>query len=153
VISLQDRAERIRGRDDGCFGCGSANPAGLHLHGFARDGEEIVARFDPRPEHRGFSGVLHGGVVAAALDEILAWTAMLTEGMYVVTGTLQVRYRAPAPATGAYRLAGRVAERRGRRLRLQGRLRLDGADVAEADGLFIARAPVGDDLGGGGDAG
>ena len=73
-----DQIAEFRSLYSDCFACGLSNPIGLHLDGFRRHSEtEIQARFDPRPEHRGTVGSLHGGVIAAALDEICAWTAVL----------------------------------------------------------------------------
>src|SRR5579864_3726600 len=53
-----------------CFVCGQRNPFGLHLV-FRVEGDSVVADFQPREEHQGFPGVIHGGIVAAVLDEAL----------------------------------------------------------------------------------
>jgi hypothetical protein len=55
-----------------CFVCGEANPAGLRQR-FETDGRVVRARFTPRPEHAGFTGVVHGGILATLLDEIMVW--------------------------------------------------------------------------------
>jgi acyl-coenzyme A thioesterase PaaI-like protein len=52
-----------------CFACGDDNPIGLHLDDIRRDGDRVRATLRPRPEYRGYPGVLHGGLSAAALDE------------------------------------------------------------------------------------
>ena len=132
----------IRDRYDLCFGCGSANPIGLHLDDFAIDGTTVTALFDPRPEYIGFADVLHGGVVATLLDETLAWTAMLLEHTLVVTASLNVKFRKPAPLAAQYRVQGRVEQRRGRRLQLAGSAMAGEAIVAEANGLFVATEPI-----------
>ncbi len=136
------RAAAVRAAYNDCFGCGLANPLGLHLDGFAVADGELTAGFAPRPDYRGFADVLHGGVVAALLDETLAWTAMLIEGTYVVTATLELKYRSPAPTNTTYAVRGRVEERRGRRLHLQGFASAGDRVVAEAKGLFLATEPV-----------
>src|SRR3989442_13903180 len=59
-----------------CFVCGQRNPNGLHLV-FQLDQNTIVADFQPREEHQGFPGVIHGGIVAAVLDEALGRTSLL----------------------------------------------------------------------------
>jgi uncharacterized protein (TIGR00369 family) len=41
--------------------------------------------------------VLHGGVVAALLDETIAWAANRALARMTVTGELRVRYRKPVP--------------------------------------------------------
>lgn len=125
-----------------CFGCGPDNPMGLRLRDFVRDESTVSAIFVPRPEYRGFAEILHGGVIATALDEILAWTAILVANTMVVTGRLDVRFRKPAPADATYRLEGALIERRGKRLILEGSCRRDDAPVATARGLFLASGAV-----------
>lgn len=119
-----------------------ANPIGLHLDGFIAGDDGLTASFTPRAEYRGFAGVLHGGIIAALLDETLAWTAMLLEGTFVVTASLELKFRNPAPTETTYTARGEVTERRGRRLRLAGSVAAGETVVAEATGLFLATEPV-----------
>lgn len=131
-----DIAERRLGYEH-CFGCGPENPMGLHLDDFEVVDDSVVAEFTPRPEYQGFGGVLHGGVLATALDEILAWSAILLAGSPAVTAKLELRYRNPAPAIATYRLTGRVVEDRGRRLVLSGTCHVDDRLIAQAEGVFL----------------
>ena len=139
---LAAKVAAIRDRYDHCFGCGTANPIGLHLGDFAIDGDTVTARFNPRAEYNGFADVLHGGIVATLLDETLAWTAMLLENTLVVTASLNLKFRTPAPLRAEYEVRGRVEQRRGRRLQLAGSASAGGATVAEATGLFVATEPL-----------
>ena len=145
-MNLSDRIETIRADYAHCFGCGSENPVGLGLTGFVNEGGAITAEFVPRTDYHGFNDVLHGGIVATALDEIMAWTAILLEGVMVMTGTLELRYRKPAAVDTCYKLEGRLEERRGRRLRLAGRVLEGPTAVAEAWGLFLVVADLADEL-------
>ena len=141
-MKLPDRIAAIRADYAHCFGCGADNPIGLGLADFTREGLIVSAGFVPRSAYHGFSNMLHGGIVATALDEIMAWSAILVEEVMVMTGTLELRYRKPAAVDTHYRLEGQVEERRGRRIRLSGRM-LDGAtSVAEASGLFLVVADL-----------
>ena len=137
-----DRLAALRDAYRECFGCGTANGAGLAVSGFEVDGSTVHAEFIPKAHHEGLHGILHGGIVATALDEILAWTSILVAGHLSVTATLDIKYRAPAPASGSYALTGRLVERRGRRLVLEGACDTDGRRVAEASGLFLATDPI-----------
>jgi acyl-coenzyme A thioesterase PaaI-like protein len=128
----------VRAEFGHCFGCGPDNPFGLRIDRFERNETSVRAWFTPRTDYRGFHGILHGGIVATALDEILAWTAILVGGVSAVTAKLELRYRSPAPADGAYELIGRLADHRGRRLVLDGECRVDERVIAEASGLFLA---------------
>ena len=134
-----DVIARIRAVYDQCFACGQGNPLGMHLDGFERHEASVRAPFRPRPEYGGFEGVLHGAIVATALDEILAWSAMLLEGVMVLTGTLDLSFRAPAPVDAEYMLQGLAEDRRGRRLKLTGSMQLDGKVIAEAGGIYLAK--------------
>ncbi len=125
-----------------CFACGRDNPIGLRLDGFRSEGEEVVVAFTPRPDYGGFHGVLHGGIVATALDEIMAWAAMLRCGVFVYTGTMDVRFRSPAPVDATYEMRGEVNERRGRRLLLAGRMLHEGRAVAEGSGLYLVKEEI-----------
>ena len=127
-----------------CYACGLSNPIGLHLDDFhRRSSSEIGATFDPRPEHRGTVGSLHGGVIAAALDEICAWTAVLLADTMAVTATLDLRFRRPGETAGRYDLTGVLGESSGRRLRISGVLSRNDTVVAEASGVFLATDSVG----------
>ena len=124
---------------EGCFACGRTNPHGLRMEGFRiRDGYAL-AEYNPRPEHRGTEGTLHGGVVTTTLDEISVWAAILTHHTMAVTGRLEVRFHRPTPMDGPdLGVRGRVEERRGKRLVISAQL-LSGATVcASSRGLFLA---------------
>ncbi len=139
--------ETIRTRYDRCFGCGEANPLGLHLDHFRQDGDTVTAPFVPRAEYAGFAGTLHGGIVATALDEISAWSAMYAHHVLVFTATLSIRYRAKAEADASFTLRGTVLDRQGRRIKIAGKMLHDGKTIAESEGLFIVAEDLTDDLG------
>jgi len=51
-----------------CFVCGIDNPIGLHLSFYTDDQGRCVARFRPQPQHQGYPGQLHGGIISTILD-------------------------------------------------------------------------------------
>src|SRR5262249_37945636 len=53
-----------------CFGCGPENAHGLQI-AHARDGDEVVSRVTPGAVFEGGPEVIHGGLVAAILDDAL----------------------------------------------------------------------------------
>ena len=137
-----ERIRALRQEYDHCFACGRANPTGLGLDGFEFANGEVSVEFKARPEFAGFADVLHGGIVATVLDEILAWAGILTEGVLTVTGTLDVRFRRPAPPNATYDLSGRVVSRSGSRLKMAGELILDGETVADASGIYLVHREI-----------
>ena len=98
--------------------------------------------FRPRPEHVGAGDSLHGGLAATVLDETMVWAGILQERVLSVTGTLNLRFRRPLYVTDTITAVGWVEERRGRRLKLAGRLEADEEIAAEASGLYLVSSTV-----------
>lgn len=127
-----------------CFVCGQRNPFGLHLV-FRVEDQSVVADFQPREEHQGFPGVIHGGIVAALLDETLGRTSLLGEHPeWTMTGRLEVRYRRYVPYGPLLRVRARLTTERRRVLQASGVLTLSSDDsvvLAEAQGTFLPLSP------------
>lgn len=112
-----------------CFGCGPANPQGLHIKSYwSADGTEVICNFQPRPYYNaGFENVMYGGLVASLCDCHSVWTAIATayrqEGrvhgsapsISYVTGNLNITYLAPTPLAQPLLLRARVEELAGRK--------------------------------------
>ena len=70
--------------DPACWGCGD-NPTGLHLPLPAAEGlTEYEAYFAFDEQHQGGPGIVHGGLVAGALDEAVGLLAT----WYAFVGTV-----------------------------------------------------------------
>ena len=127
-----------------CFVCGQRNPFGLHLV-FRLEEKSIVADFQPREEHQGFPGIIHGGIVAAVLDEALGRTSLLGNNQeWTMTGRLEVRYRRYVPYGPLLRVRATLDTERSRMLQASGVLTLaddESAVLAEATGTFLPLAP------------
>ena len=134
VPALNDRTDYRR-----CFVCGERNPQGLKLR-FRRDGAKVVSEFVPRQEFQGYPGLLHGGALFAALDEIMGRIPML-ERRWMVTAKVVFRHRKPVHVGDRLRLEAELLRKRGRMMEVQARALLpDGSVAAEAEGL-LARIP------------
>jgi acyl-coenzyme A thioesterase PaaI-like protein len=116
------------------------------MDGFELEASEVRAHFDPRAGYRGLVGTLHGGISAAAVDEIMVWAGILVEGVVSVTATMELRYRKPLGVEERIKAGARVTERRGRRLTLAGWLEVDGELAVEGSGLYIVTEQVSDIL-------
>jgi len=122
-----------------CFLCGRQNPIGLKLD-FYEDHEANQVRVEITvPEiYQGYPGVVHGGIVAAMLDEV-AGRAVLIGGSdedLMATLRLTVRYRRPTPTGVPLTVVGWV-ERPGKRMaKVAGEVRLPDGSVT-ADGEVI----------------
>jgi uncharacterized protein (TIGR00369 family) len=100
-----------------CYGCGRLNPDGLQLKS-RRDGEEMVARFRPRPEHTSMPGFVYGGLLASLVDchgmavaTDAAFRARPEEGIErFVTAALEVTYVRPTPLGVELEIRGKIEE-------------------------------------------
>ncbi len=122
--------------DDYCFACGRANPKGLHLT-FRFEDEEYVCDFTPEREYQGWADILHGGIVATVLDEVM--TRMLWEkGLNAVTAELSIRLKRPVPVGQPATARARLVSSRKRICETEAELALaDGAVAATAQGKFM----------------
>jgi acyl-coenzyme A thioesterase PaaI-like protein len=121
--------------DPACFGCG--DPEGLLMATPREEGAdryEAVVRF--RAGHQGGPGIVHGGIVAAALDEaaglLATWYRFPT-----VTARIFVRYRRPVPIERELLARSQLAAERGRRIHVEAQLADGGEVLAEARAAFL----------------
>ena len=128
--------------DQVCFACGGRNQHGLHLR-FSRDGEgAVICRYTPKPEDQGFPGVMHGGVLAALLDESMAWAMWAADRALGVTAKMETRYRKTVGTEGVLTVRGRVVRMRGRRIEVEASVDdASGERLAESTALFMRLTP------------
>jgi acyl-coenzyme A thioesterase PaaI-like protein len=119
---------------------GPSNPVAPPI-ALSQEGDAAVAEVNYGRAYEGHPGCVHGGYLAAAFDELFGLTQKLAGEGPVVTGTLTVRYRSPAPLHTPFRFEGRVKEVRGRKLVLEATCRAEGKLVADAEALFIRLEP------------
>lgn len=93
-----------------CFGCGRKNPIGLKLE-FHFEGDDYVTVFEVSPEHQGWAGIVHGGLLATAMDETMA-RLLWEKEIEAITGRLEIRYRKPAKIGDRLEIRARIARRR-----------------------------------------
>ena len=103
-----------------CFVCGMENPAGLHAHFYQSDEVTCVGRFLPDICHQGYPGRVHGGIVAAMLDETLGRAIWAEQTTWGVTAELTIRYKTPVPLGQTLTVVGRVTARKATVVRSRG---------------------------------
>jgi uncharacterized protein (TIGR00369 family) len=143
-VTVVEHDERILPLVPGCeecFGCGPQSRFGLHpefrVESDPDGGRRVVAEFTGRPEHQGFAGLVHGGILTAMLDEVMAH-AVWAEGVFAVTGQLNVVFRRPTPTETPLRAEGEVTGRRARVHETRARQLLpDGTVAVEGTGTFV----------------
>jgi acyl-coenzyme A thioesterase PaaI-like protein len=87
--------------------------------------------------YEGPPGCVHGGWVAAAMDELLGF-AQSMGGQPGMTGTLTVRYRSPTPLHTELRLQARVDGVERRKTLASGEIYAGDTLCAEAEGIFVS---------------
>ncbi|MSO59653.1 MAG: PaaI family thioesterase [Ilumatobacteraceae bacterium] len=98
--------------------------------------DKVVGRVRFGISYEGPPDCVHGGVVAAALDEVLGRTRHLA-GRNVVTGSLAVCYLVPTPVNVDLVLEAYIAERTETKMIVRGEMRHGDTVTATAEGVFI----------------
>jgi acyl-coenzyme A thioesterase PaaI-like protein len=125
-----------------CFICGVENQNGLQLRFYISEPGKVFADYTVPLRFEGYPGIVHGGVVAAMLDEV-AGRAFITGDppRFMVTAKLTVRYRKPVPVNQPLHLIGYAKEDKGRMAIAAGEIRdMQNNLLAEAE-VVLANMP------------
>ncbi|MDP6264126.1 MAG: PaaI family thioesterase [Pseudomonadales bacterium] len=128
-----------RGRLDAssCFVCGPTNPIGLNLK-FRLQDDICLSEFTPDPNHCGYDGITHGGIIFCILDDVMAnW--LFLKGIRGYTAKCDVRFKHPLPTECRILLEGRCVKVRSKLVLMEGKAaRADnGLVVAESNASFM----------------
>ncbi len=126
------RSQQKLSDDRYCFACGSLNPIGLHMEVSYLE-QKAVSKLCLKREFQGWHNIVHGGVVATILDEIMAHAVMHYVGKGVTT-SLQITYRDPVPVGQEVSVVGYVVERKSRVAVARGEIRRAGNEKVAATG-------------------
>jgi acyl-coenzyme A thioesterase PaaI-like protein len=130
-------------RANHCFGCGPANPQGLHLV-FTTDTTHpeaitATAHINLTRVHEGPPGHIHGGIVAALLDEAMS---KLNRPLNVLAMTrhMEIDYLRPVPLHQPLVLISRHLRRPAKPDGTPDRKLFHQAEIQHPDGTVLARA-------------
>lgn len=115
----------------GCFVCGGANPRGLGVR-FEVENGVVTTRFVPHRDHCGYNDRVHGGVMAALLDEVMGWAPSVIKRRFCVAAEIIIRYLKPLPIGLPVTVRGEMTADRGRLWEARG-------EIADAEGTIYAR--------------
>lgn len=115
-----------------CFGCGEANAIGLRLK-YRWEGTLLVTEFTPDEAHQGWHGIVHGGIIATLLYEVMENFPYRSDGAVAMMRGMQTHFRKPAKTGKRIRAVAWLDGADGRNMRLLARLTQcqDGALIAE----------------------
>ena len=99
-----------------CFICGVENPVGLHLRIYEVEPGQIETTYTAPNHFQSYPGVLHGGIVAAILDEISGRAHMgdPSQPRFMFTAKIEVKYRKNVPIGKPLRIVGKAGKTRSR---------------------------------------
>lgn len=137
-----------------CYGCGSLNAQGLQIKSHW-EGDELVCRWRPQPQHIGHPGIVYGGIIACVVDCHSVWTATATwcrnsgidlDGgqmpFTAVTGKLTLNFLKPANIDHPLELHARVIDASERRASVACRVLQNGLECATADVVVVRTATM-----------
>ncbi|MGI9667341.1 MAG: PaaI family thioesterase [Acidimicrobiia bacterium] len=122
-----------------CWGCGPEAKEGLGLRP-ELDGTDVVADLMFAPRFEGGPGTVHGGAIAAFMDDILGYVPVAF-GAPGVTATLETNFRLPVPL--GVHVTGRawLSRVEGRKMWAEGVIEADGDVLVESSAMFVAIDP------------
>lgn len=100
---------------------------------------DLVARCTLTASHGGPPGRVHGGLVAALLDEVVG-VAAFAAGAPGMTASLTVRYRKPTPHNTPLEVRARLDRWDGRKRWVSGEVIANGEVTAEAEAFLLGAA-------------
>lgn len=128
-----------------CFVCGRDNAAGLRTTWTSdRAAGEVTATVVLDEHFNGFPGLVHGGVVAALLDEAMIRALLLERGFdeLMVTAKMEVVFRRATPTQEPLTVVGRIVKAGESRAQAESEVRLaDGTVTARCSGLLARQPP------------
>lgn len=125
----------------GCFVCGVENPVGLKMSWYNYPQEGVIKGKITVPEgYNGYPGFVHGGIIAAILDETSGRATMMhgDTSLLFVTARMEVKYRRPTPTNQPLEAVGWVKRLDHSRAQVAAEIRLaDGTVTAEAEATIV----------------
>lgn len=123
-----------------CFVCGLDNPFGLHLRFYTTAPGEVAVETTVPERFQGYPGVVHGGIIAAMLDEVTGRALMGDphSPRFMYTARLDVHYRKNVPVGKPIRLVGKVGRVKNRSATASGFIYNQAGELlAEAEAVLV----------------
>lgn len=120
-----------------CFICGKNNPIGLDLH-FSYKNGLIITECTLQQEHTGYNNIIHGGILAALLDECMGWSAILSRPILCKSVELTVRYKESVTTNEPLRIWSDLVADKKRLILTKGAIeKSDGTIACTAEGKYF----------------
>ena len=124
-----------------CFVCGEENPHGLHLRS-RLEGGRVMIDYTTRRADVGYRHIVHGGIAATLLDEVMTWAAIVATRKVCVAAELTTRLKVPIGVGDRIRVEGWVTRAGSRLCLTEGVVRApDGRELLTASGKYMPMPP------------
>jgi uncharacterized protein (TIGR00369 family) len=125
-----------------CFVCGRDNPVGLYMRFEDNGRDEVVSEYTVPERYQGYPGIVHGGVLASMLDEVVGRVSMIGDAHhFMMSVKLAILYRHPVPVKTPLRVVGKIIRLRGRLGKAEGTIRLPDGTIACEATMTLADIP------------
>ena len=114
-----------------CFACGTDNPIGLQIQFQLQDGR-CHGTFTPTENHVGYENTVHGGIIYAALDDVMA-NVLYLQNVKAHTARCEIRYRKALEVGQSIVLTGWIESEKRRLIVLKGEARTADGNILIAD--------------------
>ncbi|MCI8608284.1 MAG: PaaI family thioesterase [Firmicutes bacterium] len=131
--------------------CGTENPSSLHCVFYELEGGEAATTFVADSFHEGHGSMMHGGFIAAVIDEVMGRSINNMEGHPMkpfVTAEMTTTFRRPIVVGKQMYAFGRVIKAEGRRCYATSEIiDEEGMVMAKGSGVYVVVDQAGDDGG------
>jgi len=118
-----------------CFACGSNDGIGLGLKFYKNEDGAVFGSFFADPKYEGYSGIIHGGIIATLLDSAMTH-CLLMEDIPALTGRLSIKYSIPIRTGTNVKLEARIVNQFHKMFIVEGKALVDGRRVASAEAKY-----------------
>mgnify|MGYP001563891342 CR=1 FL=1 len=132
-------AQKEEGEDNlhrNCFACGSNNGLGLGLKFYKDKDNTVFGSFFADRKFEGYSGIIHGGIIATLLDSVMTH-CLLLQDIPALTGRLSIKYSAPIRTGTVVKLEAKIVDQFHEMFMLEGKALVDGKRVASAEAKYV----------------
>ncbi|MDB3981463.1 PaaI family thioesterase, partial [Acidimicrobiia bacterium] len=120
---------------DSSFVSGSKNPQSMRMKPIVKN-NFVYANYIFEDRFAGGPGLVHGGILSAALDDLMGYATVLHNRM-CVTANLEVNFITPVPVEQEYELFAWVKDIDGKKISTESVIRTEENIHVESRALFI----------------
>ncbi|MCK5312120.1 MAG: PaaI family thioesterase [Desulfobacteraceae bacterium] len=94
-----------------CFACGFDNKHGLNMK-FEKNGKKLRSIVEVPSRLRGWSNLVHGGIISTMIDETMSWSVLHLLGKLFLTKSIKVNFKKPLTINTPLITSGYIVEQK-----------------------------------------